>query len=101
MKTLMHIEHGRVDIDIAGEGHCELWIVNGIGHRIRVGLYDSSDFAVADIDQQVQYKRILSGGSAHAYWLVRSAAPGELVDVLVEGATSTTLRGREASLVAA
>ncbi len=30
-----------------------------------------------------------------------SAAPGELVDVLVEGATSTTLRGREASLVAA
>jgi tRNA-2-methylthio-N6-dimethylallyladenosine synthase len=30
-----------------------------------------------------------------------SARPGELVDVLVEGSTSTTLRGREASLVAA
>jgi tRNA-2-methylthio-N6-dimethylallyladenosine synthase len=30
-----------------------------------------------------------------------SAAAGELVGVLVEGATSTTLRGREASLVAA
>lgn len=30
-----------------------------------------------------------------------SAPMGALVDVLVEGATSTTLRGREASLVAA
>ncbi len=30
-----------------------------------------------------------------------SAAPGELVDVLVEGATSTTLRGREVAAVAA
>jgi tRNA-2-methylthio-N6-dimethylallyladenosine synthase len=30
-----------------------------------------------------------------------SAAPGELVDVIIDGATSTTLRGREASLVAA
>jgi tRNA-2-methylthio-N6-dimethylallyladenosine synthase len=30
-----------------------------------------------------------------------SAAPGDLVDVLVEGSTSTTLRGREAALVAA
>jgi tRNA-2-methylthio-N6-dimethylallyladenosine synthase len=30
-----------------------------------------------------------------------SARPGELVDVLVEGATSTTLRGRELALVAA
>ena len=30
-----------------------------------------------------------------------SAAPGALVDVLIEGTTSTTLRGREASLVAA
>ena len=29
------------------------------------------------------------------------AAPGALVDVLIEGSTSTTLRGREASLVAA
>ncbi len=32
---------------------------------------------------------------------VGSAGHGELVDVLVDGATSTTLRGREASLVAA
>jgi tRNA-2-methylthio-N6-dimethylallyladenosine synthase len=30
-----------------------------------------------------------------------TAAPGQLVDVLIEGATSTTLRGRETSLVAA
>ena len=30
-----------------------------------------------------------------------SAAAGELVDVIIDGATSTTLRGREASLVAA
>jgi tRNA-2-methylthio-N6-dimethylallyladenosine synthase len=30
-----------------------------------------------------------------------TALPGELVEVLVEGSTSTTLRGREASLVAA
>ena len=30
-----------------------------------------------------------------------SAAPGQLVDVLIEASTSTTLRGREASLVAA
>jgi tRNA-2-methylthio-N6-dimethylallyladenosine synthase len=30
-----------------------------------------------------------------------TAAPGDLVDVLVEGSTSTTLRGREAALVAA
>jgi tRNA-2-methylthio-N6-dimethylallyladenosine synthase len=30
-----------------------------------------------------------------------TAAAGELVDVLIEGSTSTTLRGREASLVAA
>jgi tRNA-2-methylthio-N6-dimethylallyladenosine synthase len=30
-----------------------------------------------------------------------AVAPGQLVDVLIEGATSTTLRGREASLVAA
>jgi tRNA-2-methylthio-N6-dimethylallyladenosine synthase len=30
-----------------------------------------------------------------------AAAPGELVDVLVESATSTTLRGREAAVVAA
>ena len=30
-----------------------------------------------------------------------TAAPGELVDVLIEDATSTTLRGRVASLVAA
>ena len=30
-----------------------------------------------------------------------SAAPGELVDVLVEDATSTTLRGRVSSLAAA
>ena len=30
-----------------------------------------------------------------------SAAPGDLVDVVVESATSTTLRGREAALVAA
>jgi tRNA-2-methylthio-N6-dimethylallyladenosine synthase len=30
-----------------------------------------------------------------------SAEPGALVEVLIEGATSTTLRGREASLVAA
>ena len=29
------------------------------------------------------------------------ARPGELVDVLVEGSTSTTLRGRQAALVAA
>jgi len=29
------------------------------------------------------------------------AEPGELVDVLVEGATSTTLRGRVAAAVAA
>jgi tRNA-2-methylthio-N6-dimethylallyladenosine synthase len=30
-----------------------------------------------------------------------AAAPGELVDVAIEGSTSTTLRGRETSLVAA
>jgi tRNA A37 methylthiotransferase MiaB len=30
-----------------------------------------------------------------------SARPGELVEVFVEGSTSTTLRGRETSLVAA
>jgi tRNA-2-methylthio-N6-dimethylallyladenosine synthase len=30
-----------------------------------------------------------------------TAAPGDLVDVLVQGSTSTTLRGREAALVAA
>jgi tRNA-2-methylthio-N6-dimethylallyladenosine synthase len=30
-----------------------------------------------------------------------SARPGELAGVLIEGATSTTLRGREAALVAA
>ena len=30
-----------------------------------------------------------------------SAAAGELADVIIDGATSTTLRGREASLVAA
>ena len=30
-----------------------------------------------------------------------AAAPGELVDVVIEGSTSTTLRGRETSLVAA
>ena len=30
-----------------------------------------------------------------------AARPGELVDVLVEGSTSTTLRGRQAALVAA
>jgi tRNA-2-methylthio-N6-dimethylallyladenosine synthase len=30
-----------------------------------------------------------------------AAAVGELVDVLIDGSTSTTLRGREASLVAA
>jgi hypothetical protein len=29
-----------------------------------------------------------------------SAEPGDLVDVVVEGATSTTLRGRQAALVA-
>ncbi len=32
---------------------------------------------------------------------VGSAAPGDLVDVEIEGSTSTTLRGRERSLVAA
>jgi tRNA-2-methylthio-N6-dimethylallyladenosine synthase len=32
---------------------------------------------------------------------VGPAEPGELVDVVVEGSTSTTLRGRAASLVAA
>ncbi len=30
-----------------------------------------------------------------------SALPGEIVDVLVDSSTSTTLRGRQASLVAA
>jgi tRNA A37 methylthiotransferase MiaB len=30
-----------------------------------------------------------------------TATPGELVDVLIEGSTSTTLQGRELSLVAA
>jgi hypothetical protein len=30
-----------------------------------------------------------------------TAQPGGLVDVLVEGATSTTLRGRETALIAA
>ena len=96
-KMLNHITAGRVEVDEQGPGNVKLWIVDSHVLRADIGVYESVGDAIAALDEvisSVTFKMLRPILGHGWFWMITSAAPGEVdVPVFASDASGSPVLG--------